>query len=136
MYLRKRETCFIEIDVSGDEHPFGHRIITLVALLIEGIAKERAAHRSRCQFVWGCRSGVRVAEAPEDSEVVVIGRRAKEQLEGDRVVAWPAWPPIEQIGGGRQCIRPEGRRDGGLEQQRANAIIECADNALCTSVLL
>jgi hypothetical protein len=68
--------------------------------------------------------------------MVVLRCRAEEELEGSRVVTGSARSPIEEIGGGHKSIGPEGRGNGCLKQQCANAVVECAEHAFSTTILL
>jgi len=51
------------------------------------------------------------------------------------VIARSARPTIEEVGSGLQSIRPECGRHGGMEEHRANAIIQCAQNTLGAAIL-
>lgn len=52
------------------------------------------------------------------------------------VMAWPAGTEVESVGGGAERIRPEGLRDGSVEEDCTNAIVESAEDPFGTSVLL
>lgn len=84
------------------------------------------------------RSGgcVRIAEAAEDPEVIIIRLRAKEKLKGTRRCTGPTWAPVEHVCGRRERVRPEhgwGRR---LKEHCADAIIQCAEDSFRTPILL
>lgn len=86
--------------------------------------------------MWCSGGEIWVTEAPKYSEIVVGRRGTKEQLKGGGVVTRFARAPIKEVGGGREGIRPEGGRNVCLEQQRADAVIESAEHAFRTSILL
>uniref|UniRef100_A0A0A9AYN2 Uncharacterized protein n=1 Tax=Arundo donax TaxID=35708 RepID=A0A0A9AYN2_ARUDO len=46
------------------------------------------------------------------------------------------WPAIEKVRGCRKGIRPERGRYRGLEEKRAEAIVEGTKDSLCTAILL
>lgn len=43
---------------------------------------------------------------------------------------------VEQVSGSGQCIRPEREGNAGMKEQGACAVVECAQDALGTAILL
>jgi hypothetical protein len=46
------------------------------------------------------------------------------------------WAKVNKKGGGGEGVRPERGRNMGVEQKGANAVVESAENALSTTILL
>lgn len=112
------------------------RIVALVALLVEWVAQEYAASRTRRKFVWSSGCDVGVAKAAKHTEVSIIRRCAEEELEGGAVLARSTRASIEKICGRGKCIWPKRWRKGGLEHESAKPVVERAQDAFGTPILL
>jgi hypothetical protein len=86
--------------------------------------------------VWcgGCSVGI--AKASKDAQVGVIGSDTEEESIGCFIATRTARAPVEKICGCRKGVRPERAREGSLEHECTNAIIEGAKDAFGTPVLL
>ena len=85
----------------------------------------------------GCGgSGVGKTVAAEHAQVLVVGLLAEKEEVGGGVAAWSARAVIEEVASGLQRVGPEGGGHGGVEQHGAHAIIQRAEYALGTTVLL
>jgi hypothetical protein len=58
-----------------------------------------------------------------------------EEMIGNTVVDGRRRPPVDEKHGGGQGLNPIGRRHGGMNQERANNIVECAKHPLSFAVL-
>jgi hypothetical protein len=59
--------------MSGDKNPTIREVKATVPLMVRGVTKEHTKCRARCELVRSNGSKVRVASAPEDTEVSVGG---------------------------------------------------------------
>lgn len=134
--LRKRKTCFVEVDMSRYEHTFCLWIVAPVATLIHGVSQKNTASRPWRELVWGGGFSVRIAETTKDAQMRVIRWRTEKKGKGCVVAARATRAPVEQVRGGRKGVRPERRREGSLEQESSNAVVDGAKNTFCTTVLL
>jgi hypothetical protein len=112
------------------------RIITPIATVVWGVTKEDAGDGARSELV-GCGGrGVRIAETSKDAEARVVWRRLEEKMVRSVVVSWTAGPEVEKKGGSGEGFSPEARRDGGMEEERADAIVESTEYTLGATILL
>ena len=58
-----------------------------------------------------------------------------EKEEGRVVMAWSAWPAIEEEGGGLDCLNPVWVWHRSVYEERARDVVECAESALGAPVL-
>ena len=47
-----------------------------------------------------------------------------------------ARPPVDQVSGGLQCVRPEAQRHGSVKKQGADTVVERSEDALGSAILL
>jgi hypothetical protein len=86
--------------------------------------------------VWGSGDGVGVAAATENTQMRVIQWNTKEQLIWGEIITGATRLTIEKVSRSGKGVRPEGEWLAGMQQHRAQAIIESAKNTLSPSVLL
>jgi hypothetical protein len=53
----------------------------------------------------------------------------------DIVIDGRGWPPVDQKHGGRESFDPIGGSHGGMNQKRANNIVQCAKHPLSFAIL-
>jgi hypothetical protein len=66
----------------------------------------------------------------------VRGVMAEEEAVWCAIMAWAARTPVERVCGSGQRLRPVSGRNVSVEQESANAVIECAKDTLRSSILL
>jgi len=81
----KRKTGLIENNVTRDDDLMRREVETTVPFMRRGISQENAGSRARSKLMLGGCMEIRVAKAPEDTQVHVEGRRLKEACVGDLV---------------------------------------------------
>ena len=85
------------------------------------------------------RSGVgdaRIAEAPENTQVIIRWGHTEEKMARCIVPSWAARAKVKEKRSSSECIRPETRRHMGMEQERPNAVVQSAKDAFGSTVLL
>ena len=112
------------------------RIVAAISLGVGWIAEKHTWKGARSELMRSGGSNARVAKATEDAKVVIGGWRAKEEVVGRVVPAGAARTNVNEKSGGGKSIRPKPRRHMGMEQKGANTIIEGAEDAFGTTVLL
>ena len=80
--------------------------------------------------------GARITETPEDAKTIIRWNRTKEELVRSVVPARTTRANVNKEAGGRERIRPEPRRYVGVEEQRADTVIEGANDTLDANILL
>jgi hypothetical protein len=80
-------------------------------------------------------SKIRVASAPEDTEVSVSGRGTKESVVRSRSGRSGGRKTVEKVGGGVKALCPEARGKGGLDQKSTHDINCGPNHALGLAVL-
>jgi hypothetical protein len=80
--------------------------------------------------------GARVAAAAEDAEIVIGQRRTKEEMMRRVVPAGTAGTDVDENSSGGKGIGPEPWGHIRVEQKGANIIVESAEDAFNTTVLL
>jgi hypothetical protein len=86
--------------------------------------------------VSGCGAEIGITLAPEHAQVIVRWWMPVEELVGCVVVAWTTRAAIECVSGGIQGLGPERRRNVGVEQHGADAVVEGAEDSLGAAILL
>jgi hypothetical protein len=121
--------------MSGDEDPTRGEIIATVPLMVRGVTKEHTTCRARCELVRSSGSNVRVASAPEDTEVSVGRRGTEESVVWSRSRRGCGRKTVKKVGGGVKALCPEARGQGGLDQKSAHDIVRGPNHALSLAVL-
>jgi hypothetical protein len=84
------------------------------------------------------RSGggkIRIASAPEDTEMIVGGVGAEDSEVRSGVSNRLGGQTVEEVGGSGQGLSPVMSRKGCLKKQRAHNIVRCANHVLSPTVL-
>jgi hypothetical protein len=84
------------------------------------------------------RSGggeIRIASAPEDTEMIIGGVDAEESEIRSGVSNRLGGHTVEEVGGSGEGLSPVVSRKGGLKEQRAHDIVCCANHALSPIIL-
>ena len=103
-----------------------HRVVAAITLSVGRVTKEDTWNGTRSEFMGGGGCGVGVARATKNTETVIGGRSAIEEMMRRVVPAWPAWPEVEEEGGGGEGIGPKPRRHVGMKKKGAHTLIEGA----------
>ena len=114
----------------------GHWIIAPVTFGVGGVTEKNTRDRPWSEFMRGGGRGARITETPEDPETIIGGGDTKEKLMRGIVPAWTTWTDVKKEGGGGKSIRPKPRRHVGVKEQRADTVINSANNALSAAILL
>jgi hypothetical protein len=69
----KGEVRLVKHNMSGYKNPTRREIVAAVPLMVRGVTKEHTTGRARCELMRSSGSKVRVASAPEDTKVGVVG---------------------------------------------------------------
>jgi hypothetical protein len=112
------------------------RIIAAIALDVRRIADEHTRKGARGELVHSCGGCTRIAATTKDAEIVVGGRCAKEKVVWCVLPAGATRPDVNEESGGGECIRPKAWWHVGMEQECADAIVEGAEDAFSTAILL
>lgn len=80
-----------------------------VAAVVARVADEDASGGAWSEFVRRRRRKVGVAQTTEDTQFAVVWWNAEQELEWRRGAGGAARPPIDEVGGGDEGLRPEGR---------------------------
>jgi len=121
--------------VSGDQQAIGGEIETPIPLVIGGVPKKDTASRAGRKLVRSCGGEVRVAGAPEDTQVLVGGSGAEQGKVRSGGTERLGGKAVQQVGGGVEALSPVTGREGGLEQQGAHDVVGGANHALGLAVL-
>ena len=78
----------------------------------------------------------RVAETAENAKLIIRGWCTEEKVVRCKVSASTAGADVNEKGGSGKGVRPEARRHICMEKKRANAVVESAKDAFCSTVLL
>jgi hypothetical protein len=112
------------------------RVITAVSLGVGGIAEEHTRERARRELVRGGSGGAGVATAAEDAEIVIDGRHTIEKVVRRVLPTHAAGADVDEECRHGKSIRPEPWGHVGVKQKGAHAVVESAENAFSTTVLL
>lgn len=85
--------------------------------------------------MWRTSGGVWVAQATEDSEVLIGGRGTVEKFERGGELTGVTRPAVKEISDGGEGVGPEFWREGGVEEEAVQALGESANDALGAAVL-
>ena len=80
--------------------------------------------------------GARITETPEDAKTIIRWSRTEEVPVRSVVPAGTTGVDVNKEPGGRERVRPEPRRHVGVEEQRADTVIQRAKDALGATILL
>lgn len=114
----------------------GSYVIAHVPLCIVRITQEHARYRSRREFVRRRSCGVWETETSEGAQVCIVRLDTEEEKMGCGMAAGCAGPPVDQVSGGLQCIRPEAQRHVSVKKHGADAVVERSEDVLGTTILL
>jgi hypothetical protein len=84
------------------------------------------------------RSGggeIRIATAPEDTEMIVVGVGAEDREVRSGVSNRLGGQTVEEVGGSGQGLSQVVSKKGGLKKQRAHDIVRCVNHALSPAIL-
>jgi hypothetical protein len=119
--------------MSGYKNPTRVEIIAAVPLMVRGVTKEHITGQARCELMRNSGNKIRVARAPEDTEVSVSGRGTEESVVRSRSGRSGGRKMVEKVGGGVEALYPEARGKGGLDQKSAHVIVRGPNHAICLS---
>ena len=80
--------------------------------------------------------GARITKTPENPETIVGRRDTEKELMRSIIPARTTRADVKEKSGGGECVRPEPRRNVGVEKQRADTVVKSANDALSTAILL
>jgi hypothetical protein len=112
------------------------RIIAAIALGVRRIADEHTRKGARGELMRISGGCTRVAATPKDVEIVVGRWCAEEKVVWCILPAGATRPDVNEKSGGGECIRRKAWWHVGMEQECADAIVEGAEDAFSTAVLL
>jgi hypothetical protein len=112
------------------------RIIAAIALGDRRIADEHTRKGARGELVCSGGGCTGIAATTKDAEILVGGRCAKQKVVWCALPAGTIWLDVNEESGGGECIWPKARWHVGMEQECADAIVEGAEDAFGTAVLL
>ena len=118
------------------ENAVGHWIIAPVTFGVGRITKEDTRKRPGSEFVRCSGRGARITETPENAKTIIRWNRTEEELVRSVVPARTTRANVNEKAGGRERVRPELRRYVGVEEQRADTVIEGANDTLDANILL
>jgi hypothetical protein len=112
------------------------RIIVAIALGVRRIADEHTRKGARVKLMHSSGGCPRVATTTKDVEIIIGRWCAKEKVVWCILPAGATRPDANKKSGGGECIRPKAWWHVGMEQECADAIVEGAEDAFSTAVLL
>lgn len=80
-------------------------------------------------------NGIGIAEASEEVEVIIHGRGAEEELVRGKELSYTAETAAKDMSGGAKSVRPEARRDAGMQKQGVDAVVDCAKHSLHAAIM-
>jgi hypothetical protein len=99
------------------------------------VAQEHACDGAQAELV-GCGGGlIRIAQATEDTKMVIGGRRAEEEFVWCDRASSPARSSVKEIGRHGERLHPERGRRVRMKEHGANAVVQGTQCALCLAVL-
>jgi hypothetical protein len=112
------------------------QIIAAIALGVRRIADEHTQKGARGELMHSSGGCTGIAATTKDAKIVVGGRCAKEMVVWYILPVGATRPDVNEESGGGECIRPKAWWHVGMEQECADAIVEGAEDAFSTVVLL
>lgn len=86
--------------------------------------------------MWRGGSGIWKTQAPKDTKVRVVRLGAEKEKERCGMATRCAWSAVEQVNSGVQGVRPKREWQGGVQKHGAYAIVESAEDAFGSAILL
>jgi hypothetical protein len=112
------------------------RIIAVIALGVSWITDEHTRKGARGELMRSSRGYTGVAATTKDVEVVIGGWCAGEKVVWCILPVGATRPNVNEKSGGSEGIRPKAWWHVGIKQEDAYAIVEGAEDAFSTTVLL
>jgi hypothetical protein len=104
--------------------------------VIRRVAEEDAGNGPSFELVASSSRDVRVAQAPKDTQLGVVGGDTEQELMQSARRRGAERPAVEVVGGGVHGLSPESRWHGRMAEERSDPVVERAKDAFGLPILL